>query len=269
MHGFLWRAVPQEFVNTVLMNGHKVATYTELKDRLLTWAGGNLDWELIQNASNHTPMELGNASSEPNAGHGDRDDIVSKLLAGITSVQKETNSLLAAMVKGKGRPGGGDVRMGGTNGKGTPQGPRTDGKGPGKGPGEKQMVTLPNGVRIPSQRLRICRDFAKGKCQRRHCTFPHVTGLPASLQEKALSPQGLTLASLGCEDAQGQDGTYAFDAAKERQVLAALNAGSSASRAEAGAAGAISSEDAWNIEGMDEASMQALTSSHPFGGPED
>merc|ERR1712138_40913 len=48
--------------------------------------------------------------------------------------------------------------------------------------------------RIPADRLRICRDFATtGKCDKPGCKFPHVTGLPKALADKAMSPSGLLL----------------------------------------------------------------------------
>ena len=130
------------------------------------------------------------------------------------------------------------------------------------------MVTLPNGNKIPFKRLRICRDFAAGSCTRAKCMFPHVTGLPASLQERALSKEGLTLCSL-CIEPKG-DGVeqHHFDAAKEQQVLAGLETAK-----ESGTAGSIDADASgeWTIEGMDGAALQALladASGSPFGGPE-
>ena len=129
------------------------------------------------------------------------------------------------------------------------------------------MVTLPSGIKVPLKKLRICRDFAQGKCTRSKCLFPHVSGLPASLQEKALSKDGLTLCSLCLDGASpAEDGTYSFDSAKERQVLASINAATAGKEAMAGSL----SECSWDIEGMDNVTLQAIASGeHPFAGQED
>ena len=77
--------------------------------------------------------------------------------------------------------------------------------------------------------------------------------------QKALSSGGLLLASLQAQ--KQEDGTYAFDPAKETAVLAALNAAE-----QQGDAGAIEDDGDWNIHGLDEQTLQEIAPG-VFGGP--
>ena len=195
---------------------------------------------------------------------GSEDDVVSRVLTGMQDMQAQTNALLVAV--GKGGGGGGRQRQPRQpqqdGGKGGPQGGAPSG---GKGP----MATLPDGRRITVAKLRICRDFCKPEeCSRgKACSFPHVSGLPKALQEKAVSAQGLLLGSLGIST-RAEEGVWKFDPAKEKEVLANLTSSPASAKPHGEVAGlGEQEEDEWDIEGMDRATLENILEGSGFGGP--
>ena len=257
-HSMLSRITPLEFMKSQLLAGNDVSKYKSLRERLLLWAKGDKEHRKITTSSSTAgPMEVGHVG-------GSEDDVVSRVLKGMQDMHAQTQALLAAMVKGGG--GGGGQRQPRQpqqdGGKGGPKGgPPSGGKGP--------MATLPDGRRIPVTKLRICRDFCKPEgCSRgKACSFPHVSGLPKALQEKAVSAQGLLLGSLGIST-RAEEGVWKFDPAKEKEVLANLNS-SPASAKPHGEVGGLGEqeEDEWNIEGMDRATLETILEGSGFGGP--
>ena len=99
------------------------------------------------------------------------------------------------------------------------------------------------------------------------CSFPHVSGLPKALQEKAVSAQGLLLGSLGIST-RAEEGVWKSDPAKEKEVLANLTS-SPASAKPHGEVGGLGEqeEDEWDIEGMDRATLETILEGSGFGGP--
>ena len=181
-------------------------------------------------------------------------------------MQAQTIALLAAMVKGGG--GGGGQKQ--------PRQPqREGGKGGAKGGapsgGKGPMATLPGGRRIPVTKLRICLGFfdPEGCSRGKACSFPHVSGLSKSLQERVVSAQGLLLGSLGISTKAG-DGVWKFDPAKEREVLANLNSSSPTPAKPVGEVGGLGDEegDEWNIEGIDKATLESIIAWTGFGRPD-
>ena len=267
MHSMLSRIAPPNFISSQLLAGHDVSTWETLRRQLMIWAKSDKAHKRITTGGS-APMEIGQVEVPPTMANNP--ESMAKILEGLQKSQAHVTSVLAALVKGgKGRRGvdkDGDSTMGASPGKG---GDRGGGKpAAGKGPGSTPMVTLPGGAKIPLKKLRICRDFAKGTCSRKNCMFPHVSGLPASLQERALSNSGLTLCNLGLEP-KAEGGTYTFDPAAEQQVLASLASMDAAKETRTAGSIEAAAPDEWVIEGMDDATLQALIGSgSPFGGPE-
>ena len=248
-HSMLSRITPIEFMKSQLLAGNDVSQYRSLKDRLLLWAKGDKEHRKLTSSSS-APMDVSAVGGESNRG----EDMVAKILQGMQDMQSQTTALVAAMVKGnKGARQRSDDQSKGSGGKGAPM----SGKGP-SGP----MVTLPNGNQIQASRLRICRDYARdGQCPKgKACVFPHVSGLPKTLQEKACSSRGLMLASLGSMGIK--DGAHQFDSSKEGEVLASLNA----TRPKPEVGGLDAAMEEWRIEGIDEATLESMASG--FGGPD-
>ena len=239
-----------------LLAGNDVSHYKALRERLMLWSKGDKEHRKLTSNSS-AAMDVGAL-----AGDGDKSDaMVSKILQGMQDMQSQTNALLAAMVKGGGGTRPPRQSPGDSSGKGA--GGKPSGS-TGKGPGTGTMVTMPDGRQMPQNRLRICRDFAKdGHCPRgKSCVYPHVSGLPKSLQEKACSNRGLLVASLG--SMESKDGLFHFDAAKEREVLAALSNAGTTPKAKAEVGGLDPSEDDWHIEGIDQATVESIAKG--FGG---
>ena len=252
-HSLLIRVAPNEFVKAQLMAGQDLSEYSVLRDRLLTWARGDQEHRRLVSGG-PTPMEIGavGGQAQPASQVAQGDNV----LAEMRKMQAQTNALLAAMVKGGGgfRPKGGKGGDKGNDGK--PSGP------PGKGP----MVTLSTGKRFPQNKLRICRDYAKtGRCQREKCDFPHVSGLPKALVDKATSAEGLLLGALG--DMPTKDGAHLFDANKTEAVLASLN-----SKPGVSSISPALDDPGWSIEGLDQATLAEILKGgqeeqSPFAGP--
>ena len=236
-HSILMRIIPSDVMKAILTSGKDFTTYQAVKDHLLLWSSGTKLHGDLKKASTHTmPMDLGAAEAEAPKLVPNYDELVQSLAA-----LHKSNNQMAALIRNQGLGGSPGKGPGGQAASGTKGGDKGGGgrKGEVKGKGKGATV---GGRFIPQEKLRICRDFAKdGQCKRgANCSFPHVSGLPKSLMDRAVSAEGLLVAALGNMDCDPA-GTYAFDASREAAVLASL------SPKPPGGVGAISGED-WQIE---------------------